>query len=164
MNISPCRPYHAVVDSRRGLDMPCGRGMFKLYFLSIVGRDAPERYEWSRCPLTPDAFSDRFLDTDTAGIGFLTVFPHITKVFVYAPAAETLVNVKAFHTQTFEPIDLGREGGYMEFACYAEAALAADEYAAWAEADTVREYLGYWSPFVEGAIANHAKLAAYWSA
>ena len=59
------------------------------------------------------------------GIGFVTAFPHVTKVFRFAPSAETVLHVRAFHTADLTPMELARENGYLEFACYAEAALAA---------------------------------------
>jgi len=62
------------------------------------------------------------------GIGFVTAFPHITKVFRFGPEAETAMNVCAWDTRSMAPIGLGRSQGYVEFACLAEAAIAADEY------------------------------------
>jgi len=162
MKIKSCRPYQARIVSHRKLTMADGKSVFKLYFVSIVGRDKPELYEWQQCPISEDEFERQFRQTHEEGIGFLTVFPHITKVFVYAPSSEILMFVKAFETETFKPIDLSREEGYTEFACYAEAILAANEYAAWAEADTVQDYLQYWCPTEDAPIVNNTKLHAYW--
>ena len=50
----------------------------------------------------------------------------------------------------------------MEFACLAEALIAADEYGFWAEAATVEDYLVRWSAFKEGPIVRHDKLLRYW--
>ena len=75
------------------------------------------------------------------GIGFVTAFPHISKVFRYMPKAEIILTVKAFETQTGKPINLDRGEGFMEFACLAEAVIANDEFRAWGESDTVEQYL-----------------------
>ena len=94
----------------------------------------------------------------------MTAFPHIAKVFRYAPEAEILMCVKAFNSRDFAPISLARAEGYLEFACYAEAVLAADEYHAWARAHTVDEYLAQWSSLTEAPIAESAKLRTWWGA
>ena len=95
------------------------------------------------------AFIKAFRESGQEGVGFLTAFPHITKVFRYAPKMEILQHVRAFDTKTFAPISLIRDD-FVEFACLAEALLAADEYKAWAAAGSVEEYLRYVSP-VENA-------------
>jgi hypothetical protein len=59
-------------------------------------------------------------------------------------------------------MDCSRADGYHEFSCYAEAAIAADEYRAWARAATVEEYLAFRSTATDFPVASHAKLAAYW--
>lgn len=161
MNVTPCRPYHGRIVDHSLAAMADGQSRFKVYFVSIVGRDQPQRYEWEHCGLAPAEFLRRFCAGADEGVGFVTAFPHITKVFRYAPEAEILLNVKAFNTRDFAPIDLGRSAGYVEFACYAEAALAADEYHAWARSHTVAEYLDFWSAQQEAPIVNHAKLQAW---
>jgi hypothetical protein len=50
----------------------------------------------------------------------------------------------------------------IQFACYAQAAIAEDEYRAWANADSVADYLWYFSDFAGGHVALNAKLAGYW--
>ncbi len=162
MKVSVCRPYHGRVVETALAEMPDGKSRFKVYFVSIVGRDQPERFEWALCGLTPAEFLKRFTAGGDEGIGFVTAFPHITKVFRFSPAAEILLLVKAFGTRDFAPIDLARGEGYMEFACYAEAAIAADEYHAWARSRTVPEYLGCWSGCREAPIVDHGKLRAWW--
>lgn len=161
MNVTPCRPYHGRIVDHSLAVMADGKSRFKVYFVSIVGRDQPERYEWAHCGLAPAEFVRRFSAGADEGVGFVTAFPHITKVFRYAPEAEILLHVKAFNTRDFAPIDLGRGAGYVEFACYAEAALAADEYHAWARSRTVAEYLDFWSAQQEAPILDHAKLRAW---
>lgn len=164
MKVSACRSYHGRIVDTKPVSMADGKSRFKIYFVSIVGRDQPQRFEWAHCGMTPDDFARRFAAGADEGIGFVTAFPHITKVFRYAPDVEILQHVKAFNTRDFTPIDLTRSEGYMEFACYAEAAVAADEYHAWARARSVAEYLDYWSPCKEAPILDHAKLGAWWHA
>ncbi len=47
---------------------------------------------------------------------------------------ETILDVSEFDTDGMTPRDCARDDGSHEFACYAEAVLAADEYRAWAKA------------------------------
>jgi hypothetical protein len=49
-------------------------------------------------------------------------------------------------------------------ACYAEAAIAADEYRAWAESGTVNDYLALGSDAADFPVVSNSKLAAYWNA
>ena len=162
--IEPCRSYHGRLAGVRTWHMPDRRSVFKTYFVSIVGREERARYEWEHSAFSMDDLERLFLRSAVAGVGVVTAFPHITKVFRFAPAVETVLHVRALQTQTIGPLDLARADGYMEFACYAEAAIAADEYHAWARATTVAEYLACRSTFQDGPIADHRKLAAYWSA
>jgi hypothetical protein len=164
MKVTPCRPYQARVVDHGMAEMPAGKSRFKVYFVSIEGRDERARYEWAHCGATPAEFLRRFCAGGDEGVGFVTAFPHITKVFRFAPEAEILVYVKALTTRDLSPLDLGRGAGYVEFACYAEAALAADEYHAWARARSVAEYLEYWSPLREAPIAAPGKMRAWWEA
>ena len=162
MQVQPCRTYHSKTISRSLVRMPDGRSAFKLYLVSIVGRANPERYEWDRAPMRPTEIEALFRASASEGIGFVIAFPHITKVFRFAPSAETVLHVRAFNTPELTTLDLAREDGHMEFACYAEAAIAAEEYAFWASAKTVEEYLARFSAFEDGPIARHDKLSAYW--
>ncbi|MBT7164318.1 MAG: hypothetical protein HN904_16170 [Victivallales bacterium] len=161
LNITPCNPYDARIGERELVRMPDGVSAFKVYFVSIVGRPHPERYEWDACPLTPGDFVDEFRQGNWEGVGFVTAFPHITKVFRFAPNSEILLHVAAYSTQTGDRIDLSRQEGYVEFACYAEALLAADEYRYWAEADEVEPYLQQFSSADQSTVRSHTKLAAY---
>ena len=162
MKISPCKPYRSRTVDRRLCRLPDGKSAFKIYVVSIVGRDEPARYEWGLGPLSPADFEKKLLDSGLAGIGFVVAFPHIAKIFRFAPAMETVLHVRAFRPATLQPQDLGRDEGFVEFACYAEAAIAADEYHAWAKARTVEEYLEFRSGFADGPVAAEAKLAHYW--
>ena len=161
MRVVPCRTYHSRTVGSTLVRLPDGRSVFKVYYLSIIGRDNPERFEWDRCALKPAAFEVRLAKIGLEGVGFVTAFPHITKVFLFAPAMETVLHVLAFNTADLSPLSLGREDDYLEFACYAEAAIGADEYHAWARAQTVEDYLAYRSPFVDGPVKTNRKLAEY---
>jgi len=161
MNVKSCRPYHSRMIRKTWLRLPDNRSVFKLYFFSLIGRDEPERYEWDRSSLTPAAFEASLRTAALEGIGFITAFPHLTKVFRFAPSAETILHVRAFHTRDLSPLALEREDNYLEFACYAEAVIAADEYRQWAGARTVSDYLQALSDFPDGPVASHTKLAAY---
>lgn len=158
--IEPCKPYTA---------RPAGTSMyrrgdhaFKVYFVDIIGRDEPERYEWDRCGRDRTEVIDHLSSAQIEGVGFVVSFPHITKVFRYAPSAETIQHVRVFDTRDFSEIDLEREESYVEFACLAEAVIAAAEYRLWAEAETVRAYLARWTDWEQTGIHDSAKLAAYY--
>jgi len=143
--------------------MPDGKSVFKVYYISVIGRDKPEQYEWAHCPHTQDDFEKMFLAGKQEGIGFVLAFPHVTKVFRFSPYMETILDVSEFNTVDMQPKDCSREDGSHEFACYAESAISADEYAAWSKAATVAEYIEFRSEKTDFPIANNAKLAAYWS-
>jgi hypothetical protein len=162
MKIQPCKTYRAVEAGRATVDMPDGRSWFKVYYVSITGRDEPARYEWGKGPFGREDFEGLLLASELEGIGFVTAFPHITKVFRFSPDAETVLHVRAFDTKTLAPLDLGRGMGWVEFACLAEALIAADEYRAWASAPDVETYLHAWSGFSEGPIVAHDKMLRYW--
>lgn len=162
MKIETCRPYRAVDAGRARIAMSDGRSVFKIYYVSITGRDDPARYEWDKGSLSRGEFQKRFEASGLEGVGFVTAFPHITKVFRFAPSMETVLHVRALETQSLAPLKLDRDGGWVEFACYAEALVANDEYRSWAQAPTVEEYLQAWSAFWEGPIAFHGKLMDYW--
>lgn len=142
--------------------MPNGRSVFKNYFVSIIGRPEKARYEWPDDRSFASAVEARLGKLPVEGVGFIVTFPHITKVFRFAPAMETVMHVRAFNTPDMSPLDLRRDDDFIEFACYAEAAIAADEYHLWAKSETVGEYLGTFSAFVDGPVKSNDKLAAYW--
>lgn len=157
--VKPCSTY----DAR-----PSGTAMYrdgltayKVYYMDIVGRDQPERYEWDRCGRPRASVTEHLAAAGVEGVGFVVAFPHITKVFRFAPSAETVLHVRAYWTPDFRPADLQRENGYVEFACYAEAVIAAAEYALWAEATTVEAYLEDRWPGANSRIADSAKLGRY---
>jgi hypothetical protein len=162
MQIATCRPYHAQIVGQSVLRMPDGRSVFKVYYISVIGRDKPEVFEWQHCPRTREDFEKTFLAGSHEGIGFVIAFPHVTKIFRFSPAMETIMDVREFHTEGMRQMGCAREDGYHEFACYAEAAIAADEYRAWARAATVEEYLAFRSTAADFPVASNTKMAAYW--
>ena len=140
-----------------------GPHVFKVYYVDIVGRSQPERYEWDRCGRSREALLKALASVPVEGLGCIIAFPHITKVFRFAPGAETIMHVRAFSSADLAPIDLQREEGYVEFACYAEAIIAAEEYRFWAEADSVEQYLQRWAHWDAAPVRDHAKLGRYFS-
>jgi hypothetical protein len=97
-----------------------------------------------------------------AGVGFITAFPHIAKVFRFGPEVETNCHVRAWSTPQMQPLDLARGEGYVEFACFAEAAVAAEEFAHWAAAKSVEDYLAKWAVSADWPVARNDKLMEYW--
>ncbi len=163
MVIEQCKPYHAQSAGTTTLQPADGKSVFKMYYLDIVGRKDRTRYEWDQSPLDKDAFEADLRGSTLEGVGFITAFPHITKVFRFAPDAETVMHVRAFNTSDLSELDLDRGSGWVEFACYAEALIAADEYRLWAKVETVEEYLERWSGFSDGPITSESKLREYWN-
>jgi hypothetical protein len=162
MQIAPCRTYHAKTVGRTRLRMPDGRSVFKIYYISVIGRDAPERFEWARGARTPADFEAALRQSGIQGVGFVIAFPHVTKVFRFSPSGETVLDVRELHTDGLRPMDCARADGFHEFACYAEAALAAAEFHAWAQAGTVEEYLASEAADDDFPVVSNTKLAAYW--
>ena len=162
MQVAACRAYHAQTAGQNLLRMPDGKSAFKVYYISVIGRDKPERFEWQHSPRAPESFEKAFLAGGYEGIGFVMAFPHVTKIFRFSPAMETIMDVREFHTEGMRQMDCSRADGYHEFACYAEAAIAADEYHAWAKAATVEEYLTSRSGSADFPVASNTKLAEYW--
>jgi hypothetical protein len=163
--VQQCATYHAVSSGRelfRGAD---GKTALKVYYFDIIGRPDPARTVWKLCGLNRADFLSALGRAEAAdGIGFVTAFPHISKVFRFDPQREIIMNVRAYATPQMKPLDLARGEGYMEFACLAEALVAAEEFAFWAEAKTVEEYLGLWSTVDDCLIAVNDKLMSYWKA
>lgn len=163
MQFKPCQSYNAVLADKTLLQMPDGKSALKIYFINLIGRADPSRYEWPQDKISKQQYLERFQKRSLAGIGFVTAFAHITKVFRFDPAVETVLNVRAFSTTDLAPLDLRRAEDYFEFACYAEALLAAAEYRLWANAKTVGEYLSAFSSFNDGRIISNTKLANHYT-
>jgi hypothetical protein len=162
ITIKPCQTYHARVDRVTLLRMPDGLSAFKFYYLSITGRAKPKLYEWSSCPRTIEEFETAFLASGIEGVGLVTCFPHITKVFRFSPGNETVLDVRELDTATLQPVDASRGDGFHEFACLAEALIAADEYSAWASACSVDEFLSYRCNLTDLPVLSNTKLNEYW--
>jgi hypothetical protein len=163
VKIAPCRTYHARTVGTNLLRMPDGRSVFKIYYISVIGRDRPELFEWEHSQRSPSDFERDFLAGAHEGIGFVIAFPHVTKIYRFSPEGETILDVKEFDTAGMVPRDCSRAGGYHEFACYAEAVLAADEYRLWAAAATVDAYLATRSEADDFPVGSNVKLAAWWA-
>jgi hypothetical protein len=162
MQVTPCKTYHARTIGQTLLRMPDGTSVFKVYFISVIGRDRPETYEWEHCSRTRVQFEQAFLATRHEGIGFILAFPHVTKIYRFSPDMETILDVREFDTDGLTDRDCSRGEGWHELACYAEAIIAADEYRAWARAATVEEYLTSRSTATDFPVASNTKLAEYW--
>lgn len=143
--------------------MPDGKSIFKIYFLSIIGRDKPEDYEWEYCSLRQENLEKMILTGNHEGIGFITSFPHITKIFRFSPSAETVLDISEYHTHNMQPMDFSRGDGTHEFACFAEAVIAAEEYKVWAKAISVEEYIAYKCNKTDYPVVSNNKLVSYWN-
>lgn len=157
--VKPCGTYDARPSGTAVYR--AGQTAFKIYYVDIVGRPQRERYEWEHCGRERESLLDQLKDAAVEGVGAILAFPHITKVFRFAPSAEIIMHVRAFATPDFSEVNLVREEGYLEFACYAEAIVAAEEYRFWAEAASVEEYLEQWCHWTQAAVADHTKLGRY---
>jgi len=105
---------------------------------------------------------NRLRTSGVEGVGFITAFPHMAKIFRFSPGAETVLDVRAFNPSDLEPKNLSRYGGFHEFACLAEGIISAGEYKAWAAAKDVEEYLSYRSDDRIFDILSSNKLKRYW--
>lgn len=161
MHVSPSKSYHARTVGQSIVNIEDNQSIFKIYYISIIGRDDPTLYEWEHNSLSPRQFEAELIKSKTEGIGFVIAFPHIAKPFRFAPSMETVLHVMAFNPADMKPLDLSGESGFTEFACYAETIIATDEYQAWAKESTVEEYVAFQSSFADGPIKNHSKLAEY---
>ena len=162
MLIAKCRPYHARTVRHSLLRMSDEKSVFKIYYISILGRDQPDQYEWEYCPHTQYSFEKVFLSGKHEGIGFVIAFLHITKVFRFSPYVETILDVSEFHTVDMHHMNCSRGDGSHEFACYAESIISADEYEAWANATTVEEYIAFRCNKTDFPIVSYTKLTTYW--
>lgn len=162
MLISECQTYQARLVKTSLLHMPDGKSAFKIYYLSIINRSRPERYEWAHCASSIAEFEQQFLAGPHEGIGFVIAFPHVTKIFRFSPWSEIILDVREFVTGSMTGKDITREDGSHEFACHAEAVIAAEEYDAWAASASVEAYLESHCSRAEFLVADHAKLARYW--
>jgi hypothetical protein len=139
-----------------------GPHRFKVYFADVVGRPEPARYEWDRSTLERDGVLAGLKRVGIEGVGFVCAFPHITKVFRFAPSGETNLHVRAFDTPSFSELNLAREEGYLELTCLVEAILVGEEHRRWADATSVAAYLDRWTTWEPAAVAAPDKLRRYY--
>ncbi len=160
MKVEACQSYaarHAGTGTWRS-----GPSHFKIYYVDIYGRPHPERFEWPLHERGPATIPPLLDQVGVEGIGFVIAFPHIVKVFRWSPRAETLLLVRAVKPSDGSAIDLDRGEGDTEFACLAEAVIAAAEYQFWAAAPSVEAYLAQWCEWDDLPIVDHGKLRRYW--
>ena len=153
--VKPCDSYIGRPAGTEMARLPDGRSAFKAYFVDIPGRQTPERFEWDLCGRPRAGVATNLAAADVQGVGFVTAFPHITKVFRFGPNPETVLHVRAYRTEDFASLPLEREEGYCEFACLAEAIIAAEEYCFWATARSVEQYLARWCEWTETPVVAH---------
>lgn len=161
MNVKPCNSY-AARPAGTALHRS-GRSVFKIYYADIYGREQPERYEWDRAAHRRETVTTALDQLGVEGVGFVVAFPHVAKAFRWSPEAETLLLVRAFRPADGSPLSLDRGERYMEFACLAEAVIAAQEYRLWATAPTVEAWLDQWVVWPDLPIVDHTKLGRYWT-
>ena len=159
--VVPVNTYAARPAGSEMLRLGDGISAFKIYYVDIIGRSDPSRFEWDACGRDRSTISEGLARLGVSGVGFVTAFPHITKVFRFAPSAETILHVRAYSSADFSEISLDRDAGYVECACLAEAVIAADEYRFWAEAPSVETYLERWCDWPLSPIVDNTKLATY---
>jgi hypothetical protein len=139
-----------------------GPHRFKVYFADVIGRAEPARFEWDRSGMERESVLDGMKRAGIEGVGFVCAFPHVTKVFRFAPSGETNLHVRAFEPPSFRELSLGREEGYVELTCLAEAILVGEEHRSWAEAPSVDAYLDRWTTWEGAAVAAPDKLRRYY--
>ena len=163
--LKPANPYHCLVRRGQVFRGADGKTALKLYYVDIIGRKDPTRTEWDKCGLVEvDFLAMLSKASGVEGVGFVTAFPHITKVFRFGPESEIVLNVRAYNTRDLSDLSLARSDGYVECACLAEAIIAADEFRLWETAASVEAYLAQWSLYAEGEIRDKDKLLRYWGA
>jgi hypothetical protein len=162
MEIAPCLPYHAQCVGFKLLKLSDGKSAFKIYYLSMLGRENRARYEWNHSPLQSAEFEQVFKMGGHEGIGFVTAFPHVAKIFRFSPYMETILDVREFSTAGMGVRDSTRADGSREFACLAEAVIAGEEYTAWAAAPDVETYLAFRCEKSDFPVSDPRKMARYW--
>ena len=151
------KPYTSKVVGKELLLLDETRSAFKVYFVDIVGRDEPAKYEWAHCGRTTDDLMAQLREMAPEGIGFVTAFPHITKIFQFGPNPETNLYTRAYKSETFEEMPLDYSGA-TEVACAAEALILAEEFKSWLSSGTVDQYLDSMTDAGDASFANHEKM------
>ncbi|MBM4085781.1 MAG: hypothetical protein FJ272_13415 [Planctomycetes bacterium] len=162
VKVKKCLPYTSKVVGRTLLKVDETKAAFKVYFVDIVGRAERQRYEWALCGATQEDFLARLKARRPEGVGFVTAFPHITKIFQFGPSPETNLYTRSFDTKTFEEKRLDYAEGATEVACAAEALILAQEFRFWLDAESVEAYLAKLADAGDASFRNCAKLAAYY--
>ena len=126
MIVKECDPYNASLIGQSTVTLSDGKSIFKIYFVSRLGRGKPELYEWEHSPLTRESFETTFLASGQEGVGFVIAFPHVTKVFRFSSEKETILDVREYITRDMKVRDCSQDDGFHEFACFAEAVIAAE--------------------------------------
>lgn len=150
-------PYTSKVVGKTQIELADTKSAFKVYFIDIRGRDDRVKYEWEHCGRTQEQFLDQLHNLNPEGIGFVTAFPHITKVFQFGPTLETNLYTTAYKTENFEVLPLDYSGA-TEVGCAAEILIAAEELRFWLEAQTVDDYLSRTCDAGDAAFEDHHKM------
>ena len=150
-------PYTSKVVGKTQIVLEGTKSAFKIYFIDIQGRDDRAKYEWEHCGRTQEQFLEQLRDLNPEGIGFVTAFPHITKVFQFGPTPETNLYTTAYQTESFEELPLDYNEA-TEVGCAAEILIAAEEFRFWLEAQTVEDYLTKTCDAGDAAFQNHHKM------
>ena len=157
--VQPVNPYTSRPAGTAMLRLDDGSA-FKVYFLEIVGRDQPEKYEWQACGRDRQAAVAQLRDAGISGVGFICLFPHVAKVFFFGECAETNLYATALRGDPLRPSPLDDARG-VEIACAGEMDVAAREFALWRRCETVEDYLAESVEPETCGFANHAKLGQY---
>ena len=150
-------PYTSKVVGKTQVAFEDSGSALKVYFIDIRGRDDRAKYEWSHCGRTQEDLLERLGQLKPEGIGFVTAFPHITKVFQFGPTVETNLYTTAYKTETFAELPLDYSGA-TEVGCAAEILIAAAEMRFWLDAESVDEYLAQTCDAGDAAFRNHLKM------
>ena len=150
-------PYTSTVVGKTQIVLEGTKSAFKVYFIDIRGRDDRAKYEWEHCGRTQEQFLEQLRQLSPEGVGFVTAFPHITKVFQFGPTLETNLYTTAYKTESFEDLPLDYSGA-TEVGCAAEILIAAEELRFWLDAQTVDEYLAKTCDAGDAAFQNHRKM------
>jgi hypothetical protein len=166
MSTIPESPQYTSEPAGTALLNVDGKFYFKLYFLQILGRAQRSRYEWASATRSKAQTVAQLKAQGIGGVGFVCIFPHITKVFFFGSSGEcreTNLYIRAFGGDPLQPISL-EYGEGIEIACAGEMDIASKEFALWQRCASVEEYL---DEFVNPSICsfeNHQKLKSFLSA
>ena len=160
--MDPVKPVSAYTSRPVGVALLrlSDKSAFKVYFMDIVGREEPEKYEWEASGRDRGAAMEQLKGAGLTGVGFICLFPHIAKAFFFGECGETNLYAQAFRGDPFRPSALDYARG-VEVACAGEMDVAAREFALWRKCATVEAYLSEFVVPEECGFANHGKLREY---